>query len=234
MALYDPYSGYTDNLIPTMTSNTAPSGTPSASTEDSSTYAAWKAMDGNTSSYWRTTSAGKTNCSLQYEFTSSKTITKYAITAPSTTSYTPKSWTFEGFNGSTWDTLDSQTNITSWSAGEKKSYEFTNTTAYTIYRIYITAQNGGTYTGIAEIEMMETLPQVTNVNVSSVNLQTEFIVDNVKISSINLQVEIKEPRLKYYDGSRWEGKPLKYFDGSQWTDRQLKYFNNSDWITGQE
>jgi hypothetical protein len=239
MALYDPYTGYTDDLIPTMTSNTAPSGTASASTADSTTYAAWKAMDKGNTTYWRSTSAGKLNCWLQYEFASSKKITKYTLKSYTTVNYAPKAWTFEAYNGSTWVVLDTQTGKTTWDANVKQEFTFTNTTAYTKYRIYITEQNGGTYTGISEIEMMETVPQVTKVNVASVNLQTEITAKKVNVSSLNLQTELHIPkakisslnlqvevvegasatsRYKKWDGSAWTTYPVKKWSASAFAD----------------
>jgi len=145
---------YTPNLIPDMTSNTAPKGTASASTEFSSTYAAWKAMDKDSTTFWSTTTGGVTPCWLEYEFDNSIIITKYTITARDTASDgAPNTWTFEGYNGSTWDTLDTQSSIT-FTNGEKKEYTFSNETDYTRYRIYVTANNGRSSTNIAEMEMM--------------------------------------------------------------------------------
>ena len=57
-------------LIPTMTSNTTPYGEASASSEDSSSHAAWKAFNGNYKSetnYWETASS-TSNGWLQYKF----------------------------------------------------------------------------------------------------------------------------------------------------------------------
>ena len=145
---------YTNDLIPDMTSNSAPSGTASVSSEYSATYTAWKAMDDSNLSYWR--SSTPTNEWIEYEFASSIKINKYTMTAySSSTTNAPNTWTFEGYNGATWDTLDSQTGIT-WSGSfEKKEYTFSNTTSYTKYRINISTVNGGAYVLLAEIEMMK-------------------------------------------------------------------------------
>lgn len=53
-----------------------------------------------------------------------------------------------------WTTLNSQSGIT-WSAGQTKTFTFANTTAYNEYRVYITVNNGDTYTSIAEIVMTD-------------------------------------------------------------------------------
>jgi len=71
-------------------------------------------------------------------------------------SYNPKDWTFEGSNdGSTWDVLDTQTGKSS-DLGTHVWNEFpiTNSTAYRYYRLNITANGGGSYLIIQEIEML--------------------------------------------------------------------------------
>lgn len=225
--LYQDYTGYLPNAIPTMTSNTAPSGVASASSEASATYSPWKAMDKSTAAQWRTTTTGKYPAWLQYELASSKTIKRYTITSHTTIDRAPKTWTFEGFNGSTWDVLDTQTNIV-FSASEKKTFDFTNSTAYTKYRVNISLNNGGILTEIAELEMMEADPQVTNIQVAGLNLQTELEVTNVQVAGITLQVEwdVPDGKLKYWDGSEWVLKPLKWYN-NDWLDKStvLKWYD---------
>jgi len=55
--------------IPTMTSNTAPSGTSAASTTTNTTYAAWKALDKSISTSWITANGNAANQWLSYDFT---------------------------------------------------------------------------------------------------------------------------------------------------------------------
>jgi len=141
--------------IPTMTSNSDPEGTASASTEYSATYSAWKSMDGDSNTYWSTTIAGVTPCWLEYEFVTSRIAVSYEITSRADASNgAPKDWTFEGWNGSSWDVLDTQTGITGWGLGEKKTYTFSNSTPYTKYRINISANNGRTTTNIASFQIL--------------------------------------------------------------------------------
>ena len=154
-----------DNLVPIMTSNTAPSGyVASASSEYSATYAAYYAMNGVLPNYdaWITTS-GTTTGWLRIQFPSPKIVNKYNIYPR--IGYTaeldaPKDWTFQGSNnGTTWDTLDTQSNITGWDKtnANKKTFIFSNTTAYTYYRINIAANGGyGSYTAIGELELCAT------------------------------------------------------------------------------
>ena len=230
MGLYEAYTGYTDNLIPTMASNSMPSGTASASTEFDSGYAAWKAMDRATSTLWATTVIGVTPCWLEYEFAASKTITKYTITATSNPDGAPNTWEFQGYNGSSWDALDTQSSIV-FTASEKKEYTFSNSTAYTRYRIYITANNGRTTTQIAELEAMETEPQVDDAEVAQVSLQTEITQRDAEVVQVSLQVEVKSPPvLRYWDGAAWTAKPLKYWNGAAWVEKPLKYHDGASWI----
>ena len=72
---------YSADLIPVMTSNSAPSGTASQSTYYLNTsYQAWRAMDDtlDAAPHWYSwiTSAGVTTGWIQYQFTSAKTIVK--------------------------------------------------------------------------------------------------------------------------------------------------------------
>ena len=141
-------TAYSLDLIPTMTSDTTPSGIASASYEINP---AWKSMDKNISTGWATSGYGGW---LAYEFTSSQIICKYTITGYSDGS-APKDWTFEGWNGSSWIILDTRTNQINWSDFEKREYLFSNSTSFIKYRINITADNGNFYVVILEIEMMK-------------------------------------------------------------------------------
>lgn len=227
---------YTGNLIPIMTSNTNPQGLASASSERSSTYAAWKAFDGDSTTWWSSTSAGASTCNLNYTFIIPQVIDKYTVTSTTTTNTAPKTWKFQGRIGSTWTDLDTQASVTGWGSKETKTYTFTNTTAYWEYRINITANNGGTYTEITTMEMMATIaghvivPAVdlqteilaSQSRVSSLNLQTEVRISDVKIPSLNLQIEVitttPTSRFKIWDGSAYTAYPLKRWDGSSWVD----------------
>lgn len=139
--------------IPDMTSNTAPSGTASASTTFTG-YDAFKAMDQDSATYWSTATATPTGW-IAYEWAAAKKINKYTIKGRADASDgSPKNWTFEGWNGSAWVVLDTRSNIT-WTNGEKKTFTCSNETSYTKYRINVTANNGRATLNIAEIEMVE-------------------------------------------------------------------------------
>lgn len=144
------------SMIPKMTSNTAPSGTATASSAfDTTTYAIYRAFDQTPSSFWSTTSGVATGW-IAYEFTSPQTISKYTIQGRSDAGDgSPKNWTFEGWNGVSWVVLDTRSNETAWSNGEKRAYSFSNEVAYSKYQLNVTANNGRATLNIAEIEMIE-------------------------------------------------------------------------------
>jgi parallel beta-helix repeat protein len=145
-------TGYTADLVPTMTDYTVPSGTVSASSYYNATFLPWKAFDDNNTTAWVNLSG--TTGWLQYQFTAAKVIQKYTIT-PLTGYMTraPKNFTLQGSNnGTDWTTLDTQTNQTGWS--EIRSFTFANTNSYTYYRLNITAVDGDSYITIAELELM--------------------------------------------------------------------------------
>lgn len=115
------------------------------------------AFDGNSGTFW-TTNAVSTGW-LRAEMSAAVALNEYAITGRAGfTGRSPNSWTFEGSNdGSSWTTLDTRSSVT-WSGGETKTYTFSNTTAYLYYRLNVSANNGDTYLGLAEL----TLPLVTD------------------------------------------------------------------------
>jgi len=127
------------NIVPTMTGYTTPEGVASASS-DRANGEAWRAFG---SGDWITADGDVTGW-IEYEFTQHRVIRKYAITAPSDFTLSPKSWTFEGWDGNSWQVLDTQSNIV-FSAGERKVF-IVNTAldkfSYLKFRLNITANNG--------------------------------------------------------------------------------------------
>lgn len=150
--------GYGSDTIPDMSSNTAPSGVASASsTYVGGAWAAYRAMDNASSSRW--CAKVVVPAWLKYAFDSgvTKTARKYTIRGnPSgQEGKNPKSWTFQGSNnGSSWTTLDTQSNI-AFSAGQLRSFAFSNSTAYRYYRLYITAIPAVDIPSVSELEIME-------------------------------------------------------------------------------
>mgnify|MGYP002347533338 CR=1 FL=1 len=149
-----------NNLIPIMTSNTTPSGIASASGYYDLAYNAFKAFDHiNSSIYCWYTNNIPTGW-LQYKFTNSQRVVKYLVTSRNISSNTdlpmgaPKSWTFEGSNdGTNFNILDTQQNITDWISDETKEFTFNNINTYLYYKINISASNSTAALGIGELQM---------------------------------------------------------------------------------
>lgn len=156
-AAYISSDGYIDR-IPTMTSNTTPSGVASADCELNPSYAAWKAMNDDITgeNYWHASDTALPHW-LQYQFTSGKIVRRYTVTPRvNFGAADPKDWILQGSNnGDDWDTLDTQTNQV-WSSQTTKAYSFANSTSYTYYRLYVTANTGDRWTQIADWELMDT------------------------------------------------------------------------------
>jgi len=150
------------DVIPVMTSNTAPIGIASAGSEY--TGAAWKAFDDNGATVWNT--LDKSSGWLAYQFSTSKKAFKYSLTASATPSRMVNDWTFEGWDGGNWIILDTQINNT-WSAGEKRLFPLSNTASYVKYRIYLTSNNGASWVDIAEMEIYDDSGPMTAFMVGS-------------------------------------------------------------------
>lgn len=139
------------NLVPEMTSHTAPSGEASADSENSSTAFAWYAFDHSSGftdlNAWHSEPVAKPSPHwLQYRFASAQTVGAYAITAVANGT-APRDWTLQGSNnGSTWTDLDTRSGI-SWFGFERKIFTISNTTSYLYYRLYIT-ENGNQSAGL--------------------------------------------------------------------------------------
>lgn len=126
---------------------------------------AWRAVDNDSGSVWFTSTNNMTQTThwLEYNQENYTIIQSYGIISQPynyigvSTWNTPKTWQFQGYNdvGATWVTLDTQTNVTSWTKGVYKNFSFSNSTPYRRYRLYITDENvGDTYdVQIAEFQM---------------------------------------------------------------------------------
>lgn len=163
----------TQNLIPVMTSNTAPSGIAKASSvwENQAKFQPWKAFNRKTGTLnadaetWH--SAKASNEWIQYDFGKPTNITKYTVTSRNQKERGDlKTWTFEASDdGVNWVILDQHTNEPKWGINEKREFPIENNESYQIYRININSVTleGGFYAvTIGKIEMMglsETSPE---------------------------------------------------------------------------
>jgi len=153
-----------ENIVPIMTSNTTPSGIASASTAygNAPGYLAHRAFNevlNDANNAWL--SQGVTGADwLAYQSPSPERVTRYAI-APNMlmNGSQPKSWRFEGYNGSTWTTLDTRENITSWTAQQYNVYNITNANSYAAHRLFVLSNNGlSSYVSIAGFRIFKYIP----------------------------------------------------------------------------
>jgi hypothetical protein len=135
-------------LTATMTSNTTPSGVVSASTILSTSYPAWQAFDKNNSTAWASSTAGPPQW-LEYEFPSPTVVNRYVLLATNTDA--PVTWEFQAWNGSSWVVLQSIVNAPK--VGTPTTYNFTNTTAYNKYRMFMLAPYSQGYMLIHELTL---------------------------------------------------------------------------------
>jgi hypothetical protein len=217
---------YNTDSIPTMTSNSAPSGVASANSELGASYYAYKAMSDSTASgdtAWVT--SGVSTGWIKYDFTTTKIITKYTMARGNSTSLgaigdasrMPKDWTFQGSNNdSDWTTLDTVTSETNWTDPDLvHNFTFSNSTSYRYYQIVISANNGDAYLGIGELEMMESVvteitPNITDADtwqtvtwdISSVTNANKDDIDSIIITAVNADAE----NTFYIDNFRVDGE----------------------------
>ncbi|MCK7554274.1 discoidin domain-containing protein [Chitinophaga sedimenti] len=95
---------------------------------------------------------------LQFYLPGGATVNRYALTSANDASdRDPKNFVLQGSNdGATWTDLNKKQNQTFNQRYQRQLYAFVNSTSYTYYRLHITANNGGAYTQMAELELYGT------------------------------------------------------------------------------
>lgn len=147
------------NAIPAMTSNTAPSGEASASSNfySAPAYMAFDKNSGSPTNAWVSAAGGIVGW-IQYKFPYKIRIAKYDIYPQiNLATRAPKSWTFEGSDdGASWEVLDIQNNITGWANYVAKEFTIKNPKEKQYYRLNISANNSEpTYVSLNELGMYE-------------------------------------------------------------------------------
>lgn len=141
------------SLLPASMFNLAFGGAATASFNgESALEGAAKAFDANPGSKWYGYNAP--TGWIQYDFGAgnAQTVKRYTINSADVATRDPKDWNFLGSqDGTTWTTLDSQSNQSFSVRMQRSTYEIGNTTAYRFYRLDITANNGATGVAIAEL-----------------------------------------------------------------------------------
>lgn len=167
------------NLVPVMTSNTAPSG---AASDSNGSANAWNVFDG-TPVGWSSGVYFTPNLPawLQYDFGSVKEVLRYAVTGCGTASR-PNAFTFEGSNnGSSWTVLDTQSGALAVDA--RTEFTLAAPASYRYYRLRITSTyDANSYACVRELEILGMSPapgeEIYRVGVSYVTNAGETAVVN--------------------------------------------------------
>lgn len=124
----------------------------------------WRAFDASVGAdaYWRTAQTQALPSHLAVRLVAALDLRQYAITAPTVNAATeaPTAWDLQySDDGSAWTTLQSWSGQT-WSAGQRRVYDVTATSAgaHAWWRLRPTANGGSTdYTGIGRWELLEAI-----------------------------------------------------------------------------
>ena len=123
-------------MVPTMTSNTTPSGNVIFSSESTSIDYAFNAFDNDDVTLWSATT--KTNAYIGYEFENPVRVSKIGLKPSNTSGYSRvKNFIFQASNdGNTW--IDLYTDMYDDSSNSLlKYYSFDNDNYYSYYRLYV-------------------------------------------------------------------------------------------------
>ena len=136
-------------------------GTISARGENLPNEGMAKAFDNLTSTKWLDFSPASSWIQYQYAAGEISVVTEYTLTsANDAQERDPTNWNLLGSNngGSSWVTLDTRTGELFTARLQKRSFSFTNSTGYNIYRLSITALRGPAPNSVqlAEIELIGT------------------------------------------------------------------------------
>jgi|GEM_PF-6409915 len=98
-------------------------------------------FDHNPDTFWNSDNYDDLhNWWVAYDFGTPKTITSYSLQSTGDAYYAPTDFRLEGYNGTEWVTLDTQSNV-QWDLNqvdEVKTFTLDNDTAYSKYRLYVT------------------------------------------------------------------------------------------------
>ncbi len=123
-----------------------------SATDERAGFEAYRAFDNSNGTAWLTNN-GVTTATLTIEFPYAKQADSYGIVVSDTTR-APKDWTLDGSqNGSDWDNLDTQAGITTWGVLVEKTFSIASPDAYKYYRLVISANTGGNYVGLIELNL---------------------------------------------------------------------------------
>jgi hypothetical protein len=138
---------YSDiDKLPTMISNTSPSGTAFCDSIWDSGYPAWKAFDKSFNQGWDSANTAFPH-HIGYQFPTATIINRYGVASRTLdgndVSVNAKSWNFQASNdGTNWTTIDIQNNIKYTEKSQTYWFNCYNNDSYLYYRLLITSNNG--------------------------------------------------------------------------------------------
>lgn len=138
------------NQIPAMTAETT-AGVTIISIAGSNIYPGWSVAQTDSWCQWNGTSGA-----VSIEFPSAIVAKKYSMKTrveASSQDHAPKSWTFDGWNGSSWVNLNTQTGVSAWGQAEVRTFNLTNITGYSKYRVNVTASQSGAYLQYGQLKV---------------------------------------------------------------------------------
>jgi hypothetical protein len=150
------------NLIPKMTWNNSPSGIASASSSWSDSHQPYSVFDQKLDDNGWSSATNAVSGWIAYEFEKPVVVNKYVLQARvgniNYKAESPKDWTFEGWDGTSWTVLDTQKDHSDWEQGVKKEFTFNNETQYKKYRLNVSINNGQNILTLGALEMYNTNP----------------------------------------------------------------------------
>lgn len=154
------------NITPIMTDNISEFGeVSSGSVYPSPTYAAWKAFDGDDSTWWL--SSNVSNDWISFDFKKNVLIKKYSLTVNRDLATAPKNFTLSGWDGFAWTVLDTQSAYSKWVLGQQQEFLLPkNKKKYSKYKIDMTSA-GGTYYSLSEMKFYSQSKALVNLQDSS-------------------------------------------------------------------
>ena len=152
----DYFESVLDVKVPTMTSNTTPSGEVIYSSVYNSSYPAWKAFDENTSTNWAGSSA--VNGYIGYDFGTPIKLAKVYF-SHSNHVYASGATTYkiQGYDGSNWVDLSDDYSYPSNTA-EDKIYSVVTNASYSKFRLYFTNSGTGDTYDTTELQFYGRIP----------------------------------------------------------------------------
>ena len=111
------------------------------------------AFDNNLDTKWLQMGTG--DQWVSFEFENPELITAYAVTSgDDVEGRDPKDWNFQAWDGGTWITLDTQTDIDFPQRRQRLLFGFDNSNAYDAYRLYVIENSGEDATQLQELEFI--------------------------------------------------------------------------------